>query len=82
MIFMVLYSNESALFYYKNGIKIHGLALGIIMSLTALALDVFITVPIVEIPNGRSYYSFFSSPILWIFAGINIVTVYCFENKN
>ncbi|MEZ0129588.1 DUF5367 family protein [Flavobacterium sp. LBUM151] len=43
-----------------------------------MILDALITVPFVEIPNGRNYYSFFSSPILWIFAGINIVTVYCF----
>ena len=80
MIFIVLYSNESALFYYKNGIKLHGLVLGIIMSLTALFLDALITVPFVEIPNGRSYYSFFSSPILWILATINCITVYCFWN--
>lgn len=78
MIFIVLYANESAFFYYKNGIKLHGLLLGIIMSLTALLLDALITVPFIEIPNGRSYYSFFSSPVLWILAGINSITVYCF----
>ena len=78
MIFIVLYANESALLYYKNGIKIHGLALGMIMSLTALFLDVLITVPFVEIPIGGTYHSFFSSPILWILATINCVTVYCF----
>lgn len=78
MIFIVLYANESALLYYKNGIKIHGLALGMIMSLTALFLDVLITVPFVEIPNGGTYHSFFSSPVLWILATVNCVTVYCF----
>lgn len=78
MIFIVLYANESALFYYKNGIKLHGLLLGMIMSLTALLLDALITVPFIEIPNGRSYYSFFGSPVLWILAGINSITVYCF----
>jgi hypothetical protein len=78
MIFIVLYANESALFYYKNGIKLHGFLLGMIMSLTALFLDALITVPFIEIPNGRSYYSFFSSPVLWILAGINSITVYCF----
>jgi len=78
MIFIVLYANESALFYYKKGIKLHGLLLGIIMSLTALLLDALITVPFIEIPNGRSYYSFFSSSVLWILASINSITVYCF----
>jgi len=78
MIFIVLYANESALFYYKNGIKLHGLLLGIIMSLTALLLDALVTVPFIEIPNGRSYYNFFSSPVLWILASINSITVYCF----
>jgi len=78
MIFIVLYANESALFYYKKGIKLHGLLLGMIMSLTALVLDALITVPFIEIPNGRSYYSFFSSSVLWILAGINSITVYCF----
>ncbi|WP_131494911.1 DUF5367 family protein [Flavobacterium sp. MEB061] len=78
MIFIVLYANESALFYYKNGIKLHGLLLGIIMSLTALLLDALITVPFIEIPNGGNYYSFFSSPVLWILASINSITVYCF----
>lgn len=78
MIFIVLYANESALFYYKNGIKLHGFLLGMIMSLTALFLDALITVPFIEIPNGRSYYSFFSSPVLWILTSINSITVYCF----
>lgn len=78
MVFIVLYANESALFYYKSGIKLHGLLLGIIMSLTALLLDALITVPFIEIPNGRSYYSFFSSPAIWILASINSITVYCF----
>ena len=78
MILIILYANESALLYYNNGIKIHGLALGMIMSLTALFLDVLITVPFVEIPNGVTYNSFFSSPVLWILATINCVTVYCF----
>jgi hypothetical protein len=48
------------------------------MPLTALVLDALITVPFVEIQNGRSYYSFFSSSIFWIFVDINSTTVYCF----
>ncbi|WP_264537327.1 DUF5367 domain-containing protein [Flavobacterium sp. N1736] len=78
MIMMVLYANEMALVYYKNGIKIHGLLLGIIMSMTALILDALITVPFIEIPNGRTYSSFFCNPVLCILISINLVTVYYF----
>ncbi|PWB26365.1 DUF5367 family protein [Flavobacterium sp. HTF] len=78
LIMIILYSITGAYFYYKNGSKINGLILGIVMSLTALVLDVFITVPYVEIPNGRSYKSFFSSSVLWILVSVNIITVYTF----
>ncbi len=78
MIMMVLYSNETALFYYKKGNKIHGLLLGIIMSATVLILDALITVPFVEILNGETDQSFFSSTVVWILAIINLITVYCF----
>jgi hypothetical protein len=73
---IILYSSTGAYFYYKNGSKTNGLTLGIVMSLTALILDALITVPYVEIPNGRSYQSFFSSPFLWLLALVNVITVY------
>jgi len=65
-------------YYYKKGNKIHGLLLGIIMSVTVLILDALITVPFVEILNGETYQSFFSSTVVWILAIINLITVYCF----
>lgn len=59
-----------------------GLQLGIIMSLTALFLDIIITVPFVEIPNGRSYESFFTSPVLWILAFVNAFSVFLWKKGN
>jgi hypothetical protein len=76
MMLIVLYAIIGASFHYKNSSKMHGLTLGLIMSVTALLLDVLITVPLVEIPNGRTYQSFFASPVLWLSACINSITVY------
>lgn len=59
-----------------------GLQLGIIMSLTALFLDIIITVPLVEIPKGKSYESFFTSPTLWILVFINTVSVFLWRKLN
>ncbi|TDO83058.1 hypothetical protein EV143_102322 [Flavobacterium chryseum] len=53
MMLLVFYANESAKFYYKTGRKTHGFVIGLIMSLTALLLDILITVPFIEIPNGE-----------------------------
>ncbi|QOG01332.1 DUF5367 family protein [Flavobacterium sp. MDT1-60] len=66
MICISFYAFLGAQFYYKNGHQTNGMIVGLIMSGTALLLDIFITIPFVEIPNGRSYQSFFSSPVLWI----------------
>lgn len=62
--------------YYKNGNKDNGFVLGIIMVVTALLLDALITVPVVVIPTGGSYLSFFSFPLLWLLVAVNIATVY------
>lgn len=78
---IVFFAIGSAKFYYRKNYKINGLQLGIIMSLTALFLDVIITVPFVEIPNGRSYESFFTSPILWILAFVNAVSVFLWRKQ-
>ncbi|WP_166924038.1 DUF5367 family protein [Flavobacterium poyangense] len=78
MILIVLYAFTGSFFYYKNGSKTNGLLLGLTMSFTALLLDVLITVPFVEIPNGRTYESFFSSPFLWLLVFLNSATVYCY----
>jgi RsiW-degrading membrane proteinase PrsW (M82 family) len=81
MICISLYAFLSAQFYYKKGYKTNGLIVGIIISGTAILLDVLITVPFVEIPNGRSYQSFFSSPVLWIMVLITVFTVYFYWKK-
>jgi RsiW-degrading membrane proteinase PrsW (M82 family) len=82
MICISVYAFLGAQFYYKKGYKTNGVIVGIIISGTALLLDIFITVPLVEIPNGRSYESFFSSPVLWILVVITVFTVYFYWRKN
>lgn len=78
LIMIILYAVSGSFFYYKNGSKTNGLLLGLTMSCTALLLDVLITVPFIEIPNGRTYESFFTSPFLWLLVFLNSVTVYCY----
>ncbi|PRD54652.1 DUF5367 family protein [Sphingobacterium gobiense] len=75
-ILIVPYAIFGASIFYKNGNEEHGMKVGIIMALTALILDAVVTVPFVEIPRGGSYQSFFSFPLLWVLAFINIATVY------
>ncbi|CAC9974888.1 DUF5367 family protein [Flavobacterium panici] len=79
---IVFFAIGAAKFYYLKNYKMSGLKLGIIMSLTALFLDIIITVPFVEIPNGRNYESFFTSPILWILAFVNAVSVFLWRKLN
>lgn len=79
---IVFFAIGAAKFYYLRNYKMDGLKLGIIMSLTALFLDIIITVPFVEIPNGRNYESFFTSPILWILAFVNAVSVFLWRKLN
>ena len=78
---IVFYAVGSAALYYKKENKPNGLLLGITISATALLLDVFITVPIFEIPKGRSYLRFFSSPFLWLLVSLTIVSVYFYWRK-
>jgi hypothetical protein len=78
-IWIVFFAIGSAKFYYWKNYNMSGLQLGIIMSLTALFLDVLITVPFVEIPSGRSYESFFTSPVLWILAFVNAFSVFLWK---
>lgn len=81
MICISFYAFLAAQFYYKKGYQTNGMIVGILLSGTALLLDIFITVPLIEIPNGRSYQSFFSSPVLWIMVVITIFTVYFYWMK-
>lgn len=82
MLLTIFYATAAAKFYYLKKHNIKGLELGILMSGTALLLDIFITVPFVEIPNGRNYQSFFSSPILWLLVIIDIISAYFYWKKN
>ncbi|MDR7211616.1 DUF5367 family protein [Flavobacterium piscis] len=81
IIAIVFYAVGSAALYYKKENKPNGLLLGITMSATALLLDTFITVPFIEIPNGRGYEIFFSSPFLWLLVSITILSVYFYWRK-
>ncbi|WP_456312513.1 DUF5367 family protein [Pseudomonas shirazensis] len=82
MMLTVIYTNEIAKFYYKDDQRFHGLVIGLIMSITALLLDILITIPFIEIPSGRNYQSFFSNPVVWILCALNIITVYFYwRNK-
>ncbi|MNX27333.1 hypothetical protein D3C86_574190 [compost metagenome] len=82
MICISLYAFLGAQFYYKKGYQTNGIITGILMSGTALLLDVLITIPFIEIPNGRSYQSFFNSPVLWTLVLITVFTVYFYWKKN
>ena len=70
------YALLSAAIYYRKEDKPNGLLLGIVIAASALLLDVLITVPFIEIPNGRSYQTFFSNPLLWLLVSITIFSVY------
>lgn len=82
MLLTIFYAIAAAKFYYRKKSNIKGLELGILMSGTALLLDIFITVPFVEIPNGRNYQSFFYSPVLWLLVFTNIMSVYLYWRNN
>jgi len=55
-------------YYYKSDTKTHGYFIGQTMLLTAVVLDALITVPFIIIPNGGSYYGFFTALGFWIIA--------------
>lgn len=80
-ILIVFYASFGASFYYKKGTSTSGIPIGIIMSLTAILLDILIFVPFVEIPKGHTYHDFFSNPLLWILTVLNVLTVYFYWKK-
>lgn len=69
-------------YYYKSNFKTHGYKVGQTMLLTAVALDAMITVPLLIIPNGGSYYSFFTDIGFWViaFEFIAIALLYYYSN--
>ena len=54
--------------YYKREKFTHGLKLGLLMLMASATLDALITVPILIIPYGGSYASFFGSLDFWLIA--------------
>ena len=76
-ILLIPFASIGAALYYRKGNVMHGSAVAFIMVSTALLLDIFITVPLVEIPyNGSSYQAFFTNPLLWILVAENLAIVY------
>lgn len=78
MIGIPFYSWLTASLFYRRNSQMNGLLVGVFSSLTALSLDVMITVPLIEIPKGSSYQKFFTDPVLWVLAAENIVTFFLY----
>lgn len=77
-VLIVPFAVFGASLYYKKGNKGHGLKVGLVMVAIAFSLDALITVPLLEIPNGRGYLSFFSYPLLYLLAAVNVLSVYLY----
>ena len=78
---IIFYAWFAAWFYYKKAEKKWGLQAGIVIIATAIILDALLTVPLIEIPKGNSYQAFFSNPLLWILAVINVITVFTYWKR-
>ncbi len=63
-----------ARWYYKGEQNTHGYWVGQTFFLTAAALDALITVPLLVLPHGGSYYTFFTDPGFWIIGVVFIAT--------
>jgi hypothetical protein len=65
--------------YYKNGDRSNGLPVGLVMVVTALLLDVLITVPLIEQPyHGTDHIQFFTNPLLWIIAAEDVLVIWLY----
>lgn len=64
--------------YYINQSTTKGYWLGLAFFLTATALDALITVPYLIVPNGGTYYKFFTATGFWLIgiAFIGTTTMY------
>lgn len=60
--------------YYKTDSNTHGYWVGQTFFLTATVLDALITVPVFIIPNGGSYYRFFTDLGFWL-TGFEMITI-------
>ncbi|MCX2718803.1 DUF5367 family protein [Lentiprolixibacter aurantiacus] len=64
--------------YYRAEQKSPGLKIGLAMLLTGVILDATVTVPLLVIPAGGSYYQFFTDISFWIIAilYLSVVSLY------
>ena len=64
--------------YYRKGHHTNGFLLGTAMFMVAMILDALITVPVLMMPNGGTYTSFFTDPAFWLIAVeyISVVAAY------
>jgi len=69
-----------AWFYYRKGDRGHGWSVAFVMVIAALLLDVFITVPLVELPyHGRDHQAFFTDPLLLIIVAEDLFVIYAYS---
>jgi hypothetical protein len=61
--------------YYRKGHKTNGFVLGVSMFLLAMILDAAITVPLLIMPYGGDYTTFFTYPGFWLIAVEYVVVV-------
>ena len=60
--------------YYRKKSTTNGYWLGLAFFLTATVLDALITVPLLIVPNGGTYHSFFTAAGFWLI-GIEFIIV-------
>ena len=60
--------------YYRNNREAHGLLLGLVFFGISGILDALITVPLLVVPNGGSYQSFFMDINFWLI-GLEFILV-------
>ena len=67
--------------YYRTKSTTKGYWLGLVFFLTAAVLDALITVPYLIVPNGGTYYDFFTASGFWLIGIEFIITtsVYWFS---
>lgn len=60
--------------YYKKGFNIQGYFLGTAFFLIAAILDALVTVPFLVLPNGGTYYDFFTDMGFWLIGAEFVAT--------
>lgn len=68
--------------YYKWEPNMSGFKFGVIAVITAILLDVIITVPFLIIPYGGTYERFFSAPAFWLIVVEYLLIIVSYWNFN